>query len=43
MVIVVPETAVEPTRALMSQHGIDSWEIGQIEPCDCQTPCVEFS
>jgi phosphoribosylformylglycinamidine cyclo-ligase len=43
MVIVVPETAVEPTRALMSQHGIDSWEIGQIEQCDCQTPCVEFS
>lgn len=43
MVIVVPEAAVEPTRTLMSHHGIDSWEIGQIEQCDCQAPCVEFS
>jgi len=43
MVIVLQETAVEPTRALMSQHGIDSWEIGRIEQCECLTPCVEFS
>jgi phosphoribosylformylglycinamidine cyclo-ligase len=43
MVIVIPEADIEPTRAMMNQHGIDSWEIGQIETCDCQTPCVKFS
>jgi phosphoribosylformylglycinamidine cyclo-ligase len=43
MVIVVPESAVNVTREQMNQHGIDSWEIGKIEACDCQAPCVEFS
>ncbi len=43
MVIVIPEVDIEPSRAILNQHGIDSWEIGQIESCDCQTPCVKFS
>jgi len=43
MVVVVPESAVEASRELMNHHGIDCWEIGHIEECACQAPCVEIS
>jgi phosphoribosylformylglycinamidine cyclo-ligase len=43
MVVVVPESAVEASLELMNHHGIDCWEIGRIEECACQAPCVEIS
>jgi phosphoribosylformylglycinamidine cyclo-ligase len=43
MVVILPESEVAETMALMQKHGIDAWQIGQIETCDSTEPSVSIS
>lgn len=43
MVVILPESEVAQTMALMQHHGIDAWQIGKIESCDSPEPSVSIS